>query len=214
MDFQKLVSQRHSTRSFSDKTVDLSLIKTIIEEAQTTASWVNSQPWKVYVATGQTLEKIKEDHLSLIEAGKKSAPIFPVLSRVGWQADQQDNMANWSEALEHSQLDQVEFWQLNRQLFKAPAILYFGLPKDSPDWSILDMGAFVQTATLSANNQGLGTMVAYEFVKFPVELASALEVDPNYDIVIGMAIGYEDDNPINAFRAKRRILDEVLVVKE
>ncbi|MGZ7144595.1 nitroreductase family protein, partial [Streptococcus pyogenes] len=64
MDFQKLVSQRHSTRSFSDKTVDLSLIKTIIEEAQTTASWVNSQPWKVYVATGQTLEKIKEDHLS------------------------------------------------------------------------------------------------------------------------------------------------------
>lgn len=57
-------------------------------------------------------------------------------------------------------------------------------------------------------------MVAYEFVKFPVELASALEVDPNYDIVIGMAIGYEDDNPINAFRAKRRILDEVLVVKE
>lgn len=142
MDFQKLVSQRHSTRSFSNKTVNLSLIKTIIEEALTTASWVNSQPWKVYVATGQALEKIKEDDLSLIEAGKKSAPIFPVLSRVDWQADQQKNMANWSEALEHSQLDQEEFWQLNRQTLQGTSHPLFWLTQGLTRLVNLRYGSF------------------------------------------------------------------------
>lgn len=122
-------------------------------------------------------------------------------------------MADWSKELDDfSQVDNEIFWGLNRQLFKAPAILYLALPKGSPAWSILDLGAFLQTASLSANNLGLGTMVAYELVKFPDNLAQTLKVDEAYDIVIGLALGYEDNHSVNNFRAKRRALDDLLQV--
>lgn len=215
MEFQKLLSHRRSIRSFSEKEVDTELIQTIVKEAQTTASWVNSQPWKVYVAKGATLKAIKEQHIQLIEACQKSSPIFPVHSRNLFQADQQENMADWSSQKESYQVvSDEEFWQLNRKLFNAPAILYFALPKASPLWSVFDMGAFVQTATLSANNLGLGTMVAYEMTKFPAHLAESLSVDDNYDIVMGMAIGYDDGHAINQFRAERLPLEDILSIVE
>ncbi|MGT2929214.1 nitroreductase family protein [Streptococcus dentasini] len=184
-----------------------------MQKASQTASWVNSQPWKVYVATGETLEKIKSDHRSLIEVGQKSTPIFPVRSRTGFQEDQHSHMAAWSNRLDNfTEVGNETFWQLNQELFQAPAIMYFALPKNSPEWSILDMGAFLQTASLSANNQGLATMVAYELVKFPGNLAQILRVDSAYEIVIGMALGYESDHPVNTFRPKRQSLDKILKI--
>lgn len=215
MDFSQLIANRHSTRSFSNRPVAVEQLKQIVSEASQTASWVNSQPWKVYVATGQTLETIKSRHLELIASGQKSNPVFPVRSRQDFHTDQQENMADWSaEKDSYQAVSDEEFWDLNRCLFNAPAILYFALPKESPTWSILDMGAFLQTASLSANNQGLGTMVAYEFIKFPEELATRLGVDASYEVVIGMAVGYEDDHPINQFRASRRGLDQIVTILE
>ena len=122
-------------------------------------------------------------------------------------------MANWSSKIGSSeQFDPEELSLLNRQLFRAPAILYFALPKESTQWSVLDMGAFLQTASLSANNLGLGTVVAYEFVRYPQELAKHLNVDPNYDLVLGLGVGYEDSHPINNFRIQRRGLDDTLTI--
>lgn len=213
MEFSQLITERHSTRSFSDREVATEQLEVMVKEAAQTASWVNSQPWKVYVATGDTLQAIKEDHKRLIAEGVKSAPVFPVLSRTGFQPDQQANMAQWSEEqAAYAAVDDETFWQLNRDLFHAPAIVYIGLPKASPLWSVLDLGAFLQTLSLSANNQGLATMVAYEFTKFPAALADRLSVDPNYDVAIAMAVGYEDHHPINAFRASRRSLDDLLTI--
>lgn len=215
MEFSQLIQQRHSVRAFSDQPVTQAQLETIVTEASQTASWVNSQPWKVYVATGQTLEAIRADHQRLIAEGVKSNPVFPVQSRADFHPDQQANMAAWSQHLEAEEgLDINEFWQLNRELFRAPAIMYFALPKSSPRWSVLDMGAFLQTASLSANNLGLGTMVAYELIKFPDVLAEHLAVDPGYELVIGMAMGYAADHPINAFYSPRQPLAQLLTIKD
>ncbi|MGT2895092.1 nitroreductase [Streptococcus entericus] len=213
MEFSQLIADRHSTRSFSEREVTTEQLEIMVKEASQTASWVNSQPWKVYVATGATLQAIRDDHKRLLAQGVKSSPVFPVLSRTGFQPDQQANMAQWSEEqAAYSAVDDESFWQLNRDLFHAPAIVYIGLPKASPLWSVLDLGAFLQTLSLSANNQGLATMVAYEFTKFPAALADRLSLDPHYEVAIGMAVGYEDDHPVNQFRASRRSLDDLLTI--
>ncbi len=215
MEFKNIIDNRYSSRSFSDKQVSLDVLKQIISDAQTTASWVNSQPWKVYIATGEKLTAIKKKHLELIAAGRPSSPVFPVLGRNLWHQDQQENMAAWSQEKEDFQhLPDKIFRQLNETLFSAPAIIYFAIPKNSPDWSKFDIGAFVQTATLSAINQGLNTMIAYEFVKFPEVLAEDLTVDEDYQIVIGIAVGYEDDHIANNFRSSRRPLDDILTIFE
>lgn len=52
MDFTTLVQKRHSTRDFTEQIIPRSQLDQIIQDALTTPSWVNSQPWRVYVATG------------------------------------------------------------------------------------------------------------------------------------------------------------------
>ena len=54
MDFTTLVQKRHSTRDFTGQFIPRSQLEQIIQDALTTPSWVNSQPWRVYVATGKT----------------------------------------------------------------------------------------------------------------------------------------------------------------
>lgn len=61
MDFTTLVQKRHSTRAFTDQVIPRSQLDQVIQDALTTPSWVNSQPWRVYVATGKTLALIKEN---------------------------------------------------------------------------------------------------------------------------------------------------------
>ena len=61
MEFNDVINSRKSIRSFDPhKTVADELIKKIIASAQRTPSWTNSQPWRVYVATGGTLAVSKQ----------------------------------------------------------------------------------------------------------------------------------------------------------
>ncbi|MDY2993227.1 nitroreductase family protein [Ligilactobacillus animalis] len=74
MDFTALVQKRHSTRDFSDQVIPRSQLEQIIQDALTTPSWVNSQPWRVYVATGKTLALIKEKHRETVKQGDLGTP--------------------------------------------------------------------------------------------------------------------------------------------
>ena len=55
MDLQGAINQRHSIRQFTNKPVEKKMITKIVELAQRAPSWVNSQPWQVYCAMGDTL---------------------------------------------------------------------------------------------------------------------------------------------------------------
>ena len=56
--FSSLMNERHSARNFQKKEIPENLLKEIITTAQRASSWENSQPWNVYVATGEVLEQI------------------------------------------------------------------------------------------------------------------------------------------------------------
>lgn len=59
--FLTLVNKRQSTRSFSDKPVDLDLINRCIEAARLAPSACNSQPWRFHVISNDSLrQKIAE----------------------------------------------------------------------------------------------------------------------------------------------------------
>ena len=47
--------QRHSARHFLTKPIPKETLKEIIETSLLTPSWGNSQPWTIYVASGNTL---------------------------------------------------------------------------------------------------------------------------------------------------------------
>lgn len=59
MDQNSILVQRHSARAFEDKAIPVDVIKDIVREAALAPSWENSQPWKAYVATGETVKRIR-----------------------------------------------------------------------------------------------------------------------------------------------------------
>ena len=60
--FSSLMNERHSARNFQKKEIPENLLKEIITTAQRASSWENSQPWNVYVATGEILEQIRKEY--------------------------------------------------------------------------------------------------------------------------------------------------------
>ncbi|WP_373369594.1 nitroreductase family protein [Lactobacillus jensenii] len=75
-----------------------------------------------------------------------------------------------------------------------------------------DLGAFAQTLMLAATDMGLGSMVAYEFVKYPDEIRQILPIPEKEAIAVGIAVGYEAEDHINNFRSERLSLDNVLQI--
>ena len=60
MKFIEVMEKRHSSRDFKKDEVSEDTLREIVKIAGMSPSWENSQPWNVYIATGETLETIRE----------------------------------------------------------------------------------------------------------------------------------------------------------
>jgi oxygen-insensitive NAD(P)H nitroreductase len=65
MDFDEVIAKRRSARDFTAEPISKDVLMDVVQQAQRTPSWANSQPWKVYIATGETLAAIKRQHAEL-----------------------------------------------------------------------------------------------------------------------------------------------------
>ena len=199
MDFTTLVQKRHSTRAFTDQVIPRSQLDQVIQDALTTPSWVNSQPWRVYVATGKTLALIKEKHREAVNQGDLG----------------QANMAAWTtEFKQRFQPGEVDFRKSQADLFNAQALIYITLPKNLSLWSVHDIGAFTQTLVLSATAQGLASITAYELVKFPTLVKEIMEISSSETLAVGVALGYASTAPLNSFSPNKLTLEQVATFKD
>ena len=62
---------------------------------------------------------------------------------------------------------------------------------------------------LAAKDYGIDSVVAYELAKYPDVLRKYAKIPDNEDICVGIALGYENDDAVNKFRAKKNTIDEV-----
>lgn len=97
----------------------------------------------------------------------------------------QANMKQWRHGIVHhfATFDEAhqQMTEASQTLYNSPVILYITIPKASPDWSILDAGAFGQALMLAATDLGLGSIPTYNSVRFPDILHQILDV-PDDDL--------------------------------
>lgn len=216
MEFKKVLERRRSVRDFDGTPIPEETIRSIIKQAGRAPSWANAQPWRVYVATGKTLARIRDRHIDRVSRGMQGESDFENMHRGDWGAQAQRNMSGWSQDIFYRYLkgDPAEtFATANAQLFNASAVAYLTIERPYPDWSVLDLGAFEQTLALAATNVGIDSMIAYEFVKFPDIVRKEMEIPHNEVLAIGMGLGYATDKPINGYRSPRMKVDEYLTIK-
>ncbi|AYM02361.1 nitroreductase [Levilactobacillus yiduensis] len=215
MDFTEVVNRRHSTRDFTDQPVTPTILREIVQEAQQSASWANAQPWQVVIATGETLKRIREHHRQMSWQGIVGNADLTVAHRTEWPQGAQQNIATWNAAFSQH-LRQVGNGAGNFQdnLFNATAVAYLTLKRPVNEWEVFDLGAFAQLLALSATNRGVQSIPAYELIKYPDMLRQLLGLDASNRFIMGIALGYESQQPINQFRSSRVPTAAMLTLKD
>ena len=215
MEFSQVVANRHSVRDFTDQPVSREDLVDVVRTAQQAPSWVNSQPWRVYAATGRTLEEIKKRHAADVAAGRKGVSDLPVMSRTEWSLATQANMAALAERIGSDLGDAAsEFPAAQARMFNAQAVLYITIPTGSPLWSFHDLGAFTAMIALAAVDKGLGAINAYALVMYPDEVREAMGIGADEIVAVGIALGHPADSALAAFAPSRVDVDEILTIKD
>ncbi|HZE55492.1 MAG TPA: nitroreductase family protein, partial [Bradyrhizobium sp.] len=66
---EKLLRERYSCRAFKPEAVPRASIERILTTAQRTASWCNSQPWQIVIASGEARERFRKEIYAAVSAG-------------------------------------------------------------------------------------------------------------------------------------------------
>ena len=70
-------------------------LKTIVTQAGKAPSWANAQAWKVYIATGDTLARIRARHEEMDKEGDYGHSFFRVMHLTEWAKQPRHIMADW-----------------------------------------------------------------------------------------------------------------------
>ena len=203
--------QRHSARHFLTKPIPKETLKEIIEVALLTPSWSNSQPWTIYVASGNTLENIRKEWISKNKEGIKGYSEIEAIHKNQYSERCQKTMNEIFKQFVEILNDPSgkSFWDENACLFNAPTVVYITIPKQRIFYNLLDCGAIVMSIMAAAKERGIDSVPAYAAIKYPDVFRKYMKISDDEDIVIGIALGFEDKkNILNKIKPIKLTLDE------
>ena len=208
--------QRKSIRAFCPDPVSRVLVERILAGAARAPSGTNIQPWRVRVLMGAARQRLVDAVLSFraIHPGvehwgysyypaKWQEPYLGRRRKVGWDL-------YGLLGINRSDIDRIQA-QHNRNFmfFDAPVGLIFTIETELERGSWLDYGMFLQSVTLAAEAEGLGTCLQACWVAHADVVSNTLSFAPNEQIVCGLALGYPDqDSSVNRLTTERAPVDE------
>jgi nitroreductase len=213
---QNALNNRRTTRGFRSDPIGRDLVTKILEPALRAPSWANTQPWEIFVAAGEPLERIRNGYAEMLKGCVPRSPDIALPKQ--WP----DACRLRMETLKAERTELIEkacrpgeslpdLMQMNYKLFNAPVVVYLCMDRCLTPWSQFDLGAISQSIMLSAEEQGIGSAVAITLAAHPDILRRELNIPGDLAIVIGIALGHPDpDSPQNKFRSTRRSMGEVV----
>jgi len=219
MDVREALNARYSCRAFTAEPVTRAEVEAIVAAASRAPSWANTQPWEVFVAAGEPLERIREGYLRRAEEGAER--VLEIAAPASWPEAHRARTAELMRVrfgilgVERDDADARRRLLLrNYRLFDAPAVAWLCLDRALSPWSLYDLGAFAQSLMLAAAEAGLDSIPAVMLAGWPDIVRAELGVPESLAIAIGIAIGHaEREDPLNKVRSPRRPLAEVLTVR-
>lgn len=207
------ITSRRSIRAYLPTPVARETLEQILDVAARAPSGGNTQPWKVYVLTGDSKQALSA---ALLAAHRDPAiaaqhveeyayyprtwvsPFIDRRRKVGWDLYgllglTRDNKAGISA--QHGQ---------NYDFFGAPVGLIFTIDRVLEQGSWLDYGMFLQSIMVAARGRGLDTCPQAAFNQYHQLIAEVLQLPANETVVCGMSLGYADHGKIeNTLRTER-----------
>jgi Nitroreductase len=220
MDVTTALKSRFTCRAFKPDLLDKETIMKIMEAANHSPSWGNTQPWEVFVASGQALDRLRSMYTDYFE---RDVPLTPELERpVEWppalkeryQALGKMRLANLGIERNDEEGRRFNMAQ-NFNFFGAPAVAFLCMDRSLTHWSLFDLGLLAQSIMLAAEQYGVSSAIAVQFASYPDLVRTELEIPETLCITIGIALGYGDPGHLqNQVRSARRPVKEVVRIKE
>lgn len=193
MEFEDVFKRERVTRKFTNRKVNEKLIADIIKKAQQSPSLLNSQPWRAYVSVGESLEKLKKASKANIDAGVKPHEDFASMLSLNWGTFPSQNMATMGASQTYFFRNKLDlFTKSNDAMFNAQSVVFLTIPRESPVWSVFDLGIFAQSIMLIAIDNGLSIMPAHSMVSYPDLVRKYVHIPDNQLVGMAIALGYKD----------------------
>lgn len=218
----RILAGRYSCRGYKPDPVPREKIEQMLEIAQMSASWCNSQAWQVLVTEGEGTERFRkalyEHAMASAQTAAGLAPssdfefpraytgIYKERQReVGWQLYESVGVAYGDRVASGKQMLE------NFRLFGAPHALIITSERDLADYGAIDCGLYIGTLLLAAQSLGIGMIPQAALANFAPLMREHFQIPDNRMFVLGCSFGWPaEDHPANSFRSRRAKLDDVV----
>ena len=230
-DFSAFISTRRSTRDYLPTPIPEDVLQRVLDDAKWGASWTNTQPYFVAIASGEKRDRLSTAYLRLFDESlplqhkKPMAWLKLLLLRRGypdgdfktWRGypkELQPHRFKLGKALyEHLGIGRDDRaardaqWRRNCEFFGAPTVMFVFAHEGLLPFSAQDAGIMLQSLMLSAHANGLNTCALGVLATWRSAVDAEFEIPKDYKLLTGLAIGYGTDALINQFRPEHRDID-------
>jgi nitroreductase len=216
MDVSDAVARRVSIRAFKPDPVPRAQVAALLEAAGRAPSGGNLAPWRVYALSGEPLAALKAAAAANPMGEAMDYAIYPPSLWDPYRRRRFEGGEALYETLGIPRGDRIaRLTQLmrNGELFGAPVGVFVCIDRKlgPPQWS--DLGMYIQTFLLLAEEQGLATCAQEYWARYPRTLARLLDLPEEMMVFCGVALGWADEShPINSLRTSRDPADAWLTL--
>ena len=214
-----LLRSRWSCRGFAETPVPRPTIERLLEMAQRTPSWCNTQPWRVTLTSGAATRQLAEA-LSEHQSGATDQPDlpFPAAYRGEYLARRRECGYQLYEAVGIGRGDRARSAVQGRENFRffgAPHFALITTERDLGTYGAIDCGGYVSVFLLAAQSLGLAAIPQAAVAAYSPWLRDYFGLPDNRLVVCGISFGYPDRaHPANGFRTSRAPVSEVVDWRE
>lgn len=208
-----ILRRRRSVRGFLDTPVPADTLRAIFELAQTAPSNCNVQPWRVYLASGGTRDRVRAALLQVVGAsGGAVAPPRPDFDLgATFQGEYRRHQVECAVALYQEigvergdTAGRLQAFQRNYALFQAPHVAFIGMDKSFGPSVVVDVGIYLGQLMLLLTAHGIACCPMGSLRNYPDVLRAELGVPEEIGVLVGLCFGYEDPSePANRTRTTR-----------
>ena len=213
---EELLGERYSCRAFLPQPVPRSTIDRILTAAQRTASWCNSQPWQIVIASGEAKERFRKLIYAEAASGAEDGHDFtpPREYRGVYLERRRESGFQLYNTLGIARGDKAAYARQaleNYNFFGAPHVAVIHTDEALGIYGAIDCGAYVGNFLLAAQALGLGTIPQAALARHSGLIRRHFKLGDDRRVVCGISFGFPDhDQKINSYRTSRAELADTI----
>jgi nitroreductase len=217
---EELLGERFSCRAFRPDPVPRPIIERILKAAQRTASWCNSQPWQVVIASGEAKEKFRKAIYASASSGVDDGDFpFPREYRGVYLQRRRESGFQLYNTLGIPRGDKAAYAKQaleNFNFFGAPHVAIVHTDEALGVYGAIDCGGYVTSFMLAAQALGVATVPQAALAFHSEVVRKHFGLGDDRKVVCGISFGYPDRaHKANSYRTTRAsVADTVTFVDE